>query len=99
MLIRVFSTVRSVSGTLSRSACVITGGSAQAVALADALQEAVGALHTVRVRQSQLIDVRSAEDLLEFAFFFFSPLSPHPRASNLPPPHKLTVSSTWVARW
>ncbi|XP_037640257.1 D-ribitol-5-phosphate cytidylyltransferase isoform X2 [Sebastes umbrosus] len=33
-----------IKETLSRSACVITGGSAQAVTLADALQKAVGAL-------------------------------------------------------
>uniref|UniRef100_UPI0037E93228 D-ribitol-5-phosphate cytidylyltransferase n=1 Tax=Semicossyphus pulcher TaxID=241346 RepID=UPI0037E93228 len=33
-----------IKDTLSRSACVITGGSAQAVTLADALQKAVGAL-------------------------------------------------------
>ncbi|KAG8009798.1 D-ribitol-5-phosphate cytidylyltransferase, partial [Nibea albiflora] len=36
-----------IKETLSRSACVITGGSAQAVTLADALQKAVGALDTV----------------------------------------------------
>ncbi|XP_070691944.1 D-ribitol-5-phosphate cytidylyltransferase [Pempheris klunzingeri] len=33
-----------IKGTLSQSACVITGGSAQAAAVADALQKAVGAL-------------------------------------------------------
>ncbi|XP_026172542.1 D-ribitol-5-phosphate cytidylyltransferase isoform X5 [Mastacembelus armatus] len=33
-----------IKETLSRSACIVTGGSAQAAALADALQKAVGAL-------------------------------------------------------
>ncbi|KAF3692351.1 D-ribitol-5-phosphate cytidylyltransferase [Channa argus] len=35
-----------IKETLSQSACIITGGSAQAVTLADALQKAVGALDT-----------------------------------------------------
>lgn len=41
----------SLSETLSRSACVITGGLAEAVNLADALRKAVGALDMVRTGQ------------------------------------------------
>lgn len=78
----------SVSDTLSRSACVITGGSAQALTLADALQKAVGALDTVRVRQSLLIKMfllttAMLKISLSLPFFYF-PLSPHPRTFNPP---------------
>lgn len=86
-------TCLSVSDTLSRSACVITGGSAQALTLADALQKAVGALDMVRVRQSQMIKMfllttamlKISLSLPFFNFFFISfPLSPHPRTFNPP---------------
>lgn len=93
----------SVSDTLSQSACVITGGSAQALSLADALQKAVGALDTVRVRQSLLIKMfllttAMLKISLSLPYFKkeFSSISPSPYLQS---PHKLTVSSTWVARW
>lgn len=45
------SRMSSLSENLSRSACVITGGLAEAVNLADALRKAVGALDMVRKGQ------------------------------------------------
>lgn len=89
----------SLSDTLSRSACIITGGSAHAATLADALQKPLGALDMVRVWQLQLINILvmlMTALLIPRSCSFYFPLS-SPSSFHLKSPHKLSASSAWVA--
>lgn len=94
-----FTYLSPPSEALSRSACVITGGLAEAVSLADALQKAAGALDVVRMWQKQLIRVlfvmtTKLKGLTSLPLHF-----PPSHIVHLKSPHKLSVSSTWVAQW
>ncbi|XP_018531643.1 D-ribitol-5-phosphate cytidylyltransferase isoform X2 [Lates calcarifer] len=78
-----------IKETLSRSACVITGGSAQAVTLADAFQKAAGALDMCKLHLGgPVVRLAICGQASNGACLG------HPHSATFPPPHFLPPTPT-----